>query len=85
METRFDQRTSVHYQAISYTDHSNLKFRVLLYIKLRPLNLHKISKISKKMITDVHREQQIMGQELIQRDREERNVRSNSLTVYLTL
>ena len=36
-------------------------------------------------MTEVHRAQQTMWQELIQIDREGQNVRSNSLTVYLSL
>ena len=37
------------------------------------------------MITEVHKLQQKMLQELIQIDREGRNVRSDSLMVYLSL
>ena len=36
-------------------------------------------------MTEVHRAQQTMWQKLIQTDREGRNVRSDSLTVYLSL
>ena len=79
LATRFEQITSVHYQAISHTYHSNWQFF------FRSSNLHKIGKISKKLITEVHRAQQTMWQELIQTDREGRNVRSDSSMVYLSL
>ena len=41
--------------------------------------------LSKILITEVHRVQQTMWQELIQTDREGRNVCSDSLMVYLSL
>ena len=41
--------------------------------------------MSKKLITEVYREQQKMWQELIQTDRDGRNVRSDSLMVYFLL
>ena len=69
---------SIHYQAILHTDNSNVKLQFFF----RSKNLHKISK---KLITEVHRAQQTMWQELIQTDREGRNVRSDSLMVYLSL
>ena len=73
---------SIHYQAISHTDNSGLKCTVFF----RSNSLHKISKLSKKLITEVHRAQQTMWQELlIQTDREGHNVHSNSLMVYLSL
>ena len=72
----FEQSTSVHYQAV--------KFKSKLTVLLRFNNLHKISKIAKKLVTEVHRAQQTMCQKLIQTDREGWNVSSNSLMVYLS-
>ena len=74
---RFKQSMSVHYQAISHNDNSNLKFTVFLYIKSH--------KISKKLITEVHRSQQTVWQELSETEAEEQNICSDSLTVYLSL
>ena len=41
--------------------------------------------MSKKLITETHRVQQTMSQELIQTDREERKVRLDSFMVYISL
>ena len=49
----FKQSASVHYQAISRTDNSNLKFTAFLRSK-------NLQEISKKLITEVHRAQQTM-------------------------
>ena len=77
----FEQSTSVHYQAISHTDNSNLKLQFFF----RSINLHKISNISKRLITENNRTQQTMRQELIQTDEEGWNVCFDSLMVYLSL
>ena len=67
---------SVHYQAFSHTDNSNLNLQFFF---------SNLGKISKKLITEVQRAQQTMWQELIQTDRERPNVRSDSLMVSQSL
>ena len=57
----FRKVTSVHYQAILYTDHKNLQFS---------LRSKTLLKIANKLITNVHRVQQTMWQKVIQIDRE---------------
>ena len=64
--------TSVHYQVISHTDNQNLQF--LLTPKM-------LSKITNKLITEVHRVQQ----KQIQTDRKGWNICFTSMMVYLSL
>ena len=61
LATHVEQIIFVHCQAISYADNKNLQFF---------RSSKKLRKITKKLMTEVHRVQQTMSQKPIQKDRE---------------